>query len=119
MPVNPPIINNSAHLAVSTVTDSDHFSIILSISPFFLTLIILSFLFIVYKNINKFFITEALNDAQFKKEINYQTIAYALLMSSMAGFVADMYLSLPVSIFIACCFLYIIFLLVKFLAPKK
>ena len=119
MPANHPIINHSAHLTMSTVFDSDLISIILNISPVFLTLIILSFVFIIYKSINKFFMTEALSEAQIQKELNYQTIAYAVLISSMAGFMADMYLSLPVSIFIACCFLYIIFLFIKFLAPKK
>lgn len=104
---------------MSTAIDSDLFSILIGISPVFLTLIVLSFLFIVYKNINKFFVTEALNETQLNKEINYQTIAYAIFMSSMAGFLSDMYLSLPVSIFIACSFLYVIFLFIKFLAPKK
>lgn len=119
MPANHPIINSSAHLSMSTAFDSDLFSIILNVSPVFLTLIILSFLFIVYKNINKFFITEALNETQLKKELNHQTIAYAVFISSMAGFMADMYLSLPVSIFIACCSLYVIYLFIRFLAPKK
>lgn len=119
MPVNHLIINNSAHSMMSTAVDSDLFSVLINISPVFLTLIILSFLFIVYKNINKFFISEPMNEAQVIKEIRLQTIAYAVFMSSVAGFMADMYLSLPVSIFIACCMLYVIFLCVKFLSPKN
>lgn len=119
MPVNHPIINSSAHSAMSTAFDSNLLSIILNVSPVFLTLIVLSFLFIVYKNINKFFMTEALSETQLKKELNHQTIAYAVFMSSMAGFMADMYLSLPVSIFIACCTLYVIYLFIKFLAPRN
>lgn len=119
MPANHPIVNHSAHSTMSTVFDSDLISIILNISPVFLTLIILSFVFIMYKSINKFFMTEALSEARLQKELNHQTIAYTVLISSMAGFMADMYLSLPVSIFIACCFLYIIFLFIKFFAPKK
>ncbi|MEA9354725.1 hypothetical protein SHI21_00815 [Bacteriovorax sp. PP10] len=118
MPANHPIINNSAHSSMSTAVDSDLLSIILNVSPVFLTLIVLSFLFIAYKSINKFFMTEALTETQLKKELNYQTIAYAVFMSAMAGFMADMYLSLPVSIFIACCSLYVIYLFIRFLTPK-
>ena len=56
---------------------------------------------------------------QIKKEINSLTIAYAIFISSMSGFMADMYLSLPISIFIACCILYVIYLLIRFLSPLK
>lgn len=119
MPVNHPIIKSSAHSAMSTAFDSDFLSIILNVSPVFLTLIVLSFLFIVYKNINKFFMREALTEAQLKKELSHQTIAYAVFMSTMAGFMADMYLSFPISIFIACCSLYVIYLFIRFLAPKN
>lgn len=119
MPTNHPIIVNSAHSQMSTAIDSDLFSILLNVSPLFLALITLSFLFIAYKSINKFFLTEALSEVQLKKEINYQTIAYAILMSSTVGFLANMYLSLPVAIFIACCVLYVIYLLVRFLSPQK
>jgi uncharacterized membrane protein len=119
MPVNHPIINNSAHSMMSTAVDLDLFSILINISPFFLTLMILSFSFIIYKNINKFFISEPMNEAQVIKEIRLQTISYAIFMSSITGFMADMYLGQAVSIFIACCMLYVIFLCVKFLSPKK
>ena len=118
MPNNHPIVNSSAHM-MSTGTNQEIISILLSISPFFLTLICLSFLFILYKNINKYFHNHALSDAQIRKEINYQTIAYAIFISSVSGFMADMYLSQIVSIFIACCILYVIYLLVRFLPAQK
>lgn len=118
MPTNHPMTMTSAH-TLGTSDYSDAFSILLNVSPVFLALVCLSFLFIVYKNINKFFVIEALTETQVKKEITQQTIAYSIFMASMAGFMADMYLSLPVSIFIACCVLYVIFLLVRFLAPKN
>jgi hypothetical protein len=118
MPVNHPIVNSSAHM-LGTSTNQEIFSILLNTSPIFLALICLSFLFILYKNINKFFLTKALSEEQIKKEINYQTIAYAVFISSVAGFMADMYLSTPISIFIACCVLYVIYLLVRFLAPQE
>lgn len=108
----------SAH-TLGTSDYSDLVSILINVSPVFLTLIILSFLFIVYKMINKFFITEPMNEAQVTKEINQQTIAYAVFMSSIAGFMTDMYFGLWTSIFVACCCLYVIYLLIRFLSPKN
>lgn len=100
-------------------TNEEVFSIFLNTSPLFLAIICLSFLFILYKNINKFFIAQALTEIQIQKEINYQTIAYAIFISSVSGFMAEMYLSTPVSIFVACCVLYIIYLLIRFLSQEK
>ena len=118
MPNNHPIVNSSAHL-LSTSNNKEMLLIFLNTSPIFLTLICLSFIFIIYKNINKFFLNEALNEAQINKEINYQTIAYSIFISAVSGFMADMYLSLSISIFIFSCVLYVQYLLIRFLSPIK
>jgi hypothetical protein len=118
IPSQPGALSGSHH-AITADSDPRLMMMLFEVSPVFSILIFLSFLFIIYKYVNKYFLIERLTDEQLKKEIDQQTIGYAVFMSSIAGFLSDMYLSLPVSIFIACCFLYIIYLFVRFLAPKK
>ena len=115
---NQSIVNSSAH-SLGTSSNQDLLSILISTSPIFLTLICLSFLFILYKNINKFFIKQALTETQVKKEINYLTFAYAIFISSVSGFMANMYLNIPISIFISCCILYVQFILIRIFSSKK
>ena len=111
-------VNPSAH-SLGTGTNQEILTILINTSPIFLALICLSFLFILYKNINKFFIKQPLTAIQIKKEINYLTVAYAILIASVSGFMANMFLSISISIFIFFCVLYVQYILIRFLAPKK
>lgn len=117
MPTNFPV--SGVHNAMNVQSDARLGIMLFEVSYLFSILICLSFLFIVYKYVNKYFLIERFTHEQLKKEIDQQTIAYAVFMSSVVGFMADMYLSLPVSIFIACCSLYVIYLFIRFLSPKK
>ena len=115
---NQSIVNPSAH-SLGTGTNQEILSILINASPIFLALIGLCFLFIIYKNINKFFVKQPLTETEIKKEINYLTIAYAIFISSVSGFMANMYFSISISIFIFCCVLYVQYILIKFLTLKK
>ena len=117
MPTNFPA--SGVHHAMNVQSDARLGIMLFDASPFFSFLICLTFLFLVYKYVNKYFLIERFTHEQLKKEIDQQTIAYAVFMSSIIGFLADLYLSLPVSIFIFCCVLYIIYLFIFFLSPKK